>query len=304
MPANELEAYRKTASTTHGAISYLDCGEGPAILFVHGVIMNSYRWEKAILALSPTRRCIAVDLPAHGQSIATAEQDFSLNALSDLLAVFCRELGLDKVDLVGNDTGGALCQIFAVRETRLVRTLTLTNCDAHDNLPPAAFSRGKQLAREGRLAPVLAELADNPELSRGDAGLGMGYKHADALPEETIRRFMGPFADIERGRMLERFTNSTSVEDLLAVEPGLERLTTPTLIAWGDADRFFEIDWAYWLHEHIPGARAQPVIEIDGGGLFFPDEHAEQFIPHLERFLNQHSPTAAEVNSSVVPAGG
>jgi pimeloyl-ACP methyl ester carboxylesterase len=289
MQESKLEAHRK-ALTEHGSVSYIDAGRGPAVLFVHGVFMNAYLWRKTIVALSRNRRCIAVDLPAHGQSTATPSQDLSLTATADLLAALCRHLELDAVDLVGNDTGGALCQIFAVRHRPLLRTLTLTNCDAHDNLPPAAFDLGKQLAAEGQLAPLIAELGKDPELARGEPGLAMGYNCPEALTDAQVLTFLGPFADLERGRTLERFINSTSVEDLLAVEPGLEALDAPTLIVWGNADLFFEVEWAHWLHDHIPGAR--PVIEIDGGGLFHPDEYADEFIPHLERFLAEHAPSA------------
>ena len=83
---------------------------------------------------------------------------------------------------------------------------------------------------------------------------------------------------------------STTVDDLLAVEAALGRMQTPTLIVWGTADLFFEVHWAYWLRDHIPGA--QQVVEIDGGMLFFPYEHAERFVAPLRRFLDEHSPAS------------
>jgi pimeloyl-ACP methyl ester carboxylesterase len=286
-----FEAHRKTLTHELGTLSYLDVGEGPVVMFVHGVFMNCFLWRKAITALSADRRCIAVDLPAHGHSLACDEQDLSLIGGTDLLAALCEDLGIDAIDLVGNDTGGAMCQIFAVRHGELLRTLTLTNCDAHDNLPPAAFALGKRLAEENQLAPLVMELGKSTELARGNPGLAMGFTRPRDLSDEIVNAYMGTFADPERARQLERFVNSTKVEDLLAVEPGLEQLQKPTLIAWGTSDVFFEIDWAHWLKDHIPGARE--IVEIDGGGLFFPDEDAERFVPHLRRFLDEHSPVAS-----------
>jgi pimeloyl-ACP methyl ester carboxylesterase len=282
-----FEAHRKTLTTERGSMSYLDVGQGPAVLFVHGVFMNGLLWRKALSELSSTRRCVAVDLPAHGHSAVTDEQDLSLPGLADLIGELCEQLGLEAVDLVGNDTGGALCQIFAVRHGELLRTLTLTNCDAHDNLPPAAFALGKQLAEQGQLAPLVAELGKSVDLARGDPGLAMGYKHPERLPDELVLAYMGPFADPERARQLERFVKSTKVEDLLAVEPGLEALRKPTLIVWGTDDRFFEIHWAQWLAEHIPGV--QRVEEVAGGGLFFCDEHSDEFVAALRPFLEEYS---------------
>lgn len=291
MELTALQAHRRTLEHEHGALSYLDIGEGPTVLFVHGVFMNGLLWRRHFPALSAAgRRCIAVDLPAHGHSPAGEKQELSLNANTDLLAKLCERLELDAVDLVGNDTGGALCQIFAVRHTHRVRTLTLTNCDAHDNLPPAAFALGKTLAEQHQLAPLLIELGKSTALARGNPGLAMGYKRPNELSDEIVSAYTGAFADSERAKQLERFINSTSVAELLAIEPGLEQLQTPTLIAWGNDDEFFETGWAHWLKDHIPGARQ--IIEIDGGGLFFVDEHAEQLTPVLAGFLDEHSPTS------------
>jgi pimeloyl-ACP methyl ester carboxylesterase len=291
MELQELEAHRSRIETANGAISYIDIGKGPVALFIHGIFLNSYLWRNVIAELRSERRCIAMDLPAHGQSGSSPEQDLSLPAVADLLAAFCTELGIDDVDLVGNDTGGALCQVFAVRHRGRVRTLTLTNCDAHDNLPPEAFKQGKELAENGQMAPLIAQMANDPNLARSELGLAVGYEHAEALTDEIVRAYLGMFADPQRGRELERFMTCTRVEDLLAVEPGLRALTTPTLIVWGTGDRFFEADWAYWLRETIPGANE--VIEIEGGKLFFPDERASELLPHLKRFLSQHSPVAS-----------
>jgi pimeloyl-ACP methyl ester carboxylesterase len=285
---SELEKHRRTAATAKGEVSYLDVGEGPIAFFVHGIFLNAHLWRRVIAALRSERRCIAVDLPAHGQTSTSPDQDLSAAGQAALLGALCEALELGEVDLVGNDTGGALCQILAVHQRERVRTLTLTNCDAHDNFPPEAFSQGLAAATGGQLAPLLVAMAQDLELARGEAGLALGYENPRALSDEVVRSYMGPFADPARARELERMVNSIDAGDLLAIEPGLEELDVPTLIVWGTGDVFFELDWAYWLRDHIPGARE--VVEIEGGKLFFPDERAAELMPHLERFLGEHSP--------------
>jgi pimeloyl-ACP methyl ester carboxylesterase len=84
-------------------------------------------------------RCVAIDLPLHGRTPATAGQDFSLPALARFVAECCDALGLDGVDLVANDTG-AIAQIFAAQHPQRLTSLTLTNCETHDNLPPKVHS--------------------------------------------------------------------------------------------------------------------------------------------------------------------
>ncbi|NUU20773.1 MAG: alpha/beta fold hydrolase, partial [Streptomycetaceae bacterium] len=126
--------------TRSGDIAYTDAGHGPVALFVHGVATSSYLWQGVIAEVHDVRRCIALDLPLHGRSPAAADQDFSLGGLADVVADFCRALDLSAVDLVANDTGGAIAQIFAARNPERVRTLALTNCEVHDNVPAEAFA--------------------------------------------------------------------------------------------------------------------------------------------------------------------
>src|SRR5579864_658241 len=127
MKLHELDAHRRTAATRSGEISYTDTGTGPVALFVHGIGTNAYLWRNVIEAVAPRRRCIALDLPLHGQTPAAAGQDLSLAALASVVEDFCDALGLGGFDLVANDTGGAIAQIFAARNPQRLATLTLTN---------------------------------------------------------------------------------------------------------------------------------------------------------------------------------
>src|SRR4051812_48081991 len=129
MRIEEFDALRNTIETPTGTVSYVDAGHGPAAVFVHGVGTGAYLWNEVIDRLRGERRCIALDLPAHGQSPARADQDLSLGALADHLAGFCAALDLPAVDLVANDTGGAIAQIFAARHPERLRSFTLTNCE-------------------------------------------------------------------------------------------------------------------------------------------------------------------------------
>jgi pimeloyl-ACP methyl ester carboxylesterase len=79
----------------------------------------------------------------------------------------------------------------------------------------------------------------------------------------------------DRAKPFARLLTSLRAEDLVAVEPELARLRVPTLVVWGTGDIFFDVRWAYWLAEHIPGVTR--VVELDGARLFFPDERATEF---------------------------
>jgi len=285
MQLPELEAHRHAVATRAGQISYLDIGTGPAALFVHGIATNAYLWRNVISALAAQhpgqRRCIALDLPLHGESPVTAEQDLSLTALASGLEGFCDALGLTGIDLVANDTGGAIAQIFAARHPERLATLTLTNCDAGDNVPPEGFKPTVELARSGNLAQSAVALFADLEAA-AQVSFGSGYEHLDRVDRAVLRSYLEPCIGImDRARQFERLLTALDATDLTSVTPLLGQLTVPTLVVWGTGDAFFDVSWAYWLEETIPGATR--VVTVDGARLFFPDERATDLVPHLER---------------------
>ncbi|MEV6154001.1 alpha/beta hydrolase [Nonomuraea sp. NPDC052129] len=260
-------------------INYVDVGDGPVALFVHGVATSSYLWRNVIAELRDERRCVAIDLPLHGGSAPRA--DLSIPAMAEAVEELCAELGLDQVDLVANDTGGAVAQVFAVRHPERLRSLTLTNCDVHTNTPPESFQPTVDLAARGELAPLTAALLDQPELLAQTA-FGDGYEHIDD-PADLVDHYLRPILDKPDGpRAFERLLTSIDAKDMVAIEPLLTVLAVPTLVVWGTGDVFFDVSWARWLRDTIPGVKE--IVEIEGGRLFFPDERAGELVPHLRRF--------------------
>lgn len=62
------------------------------------------------------------------------------------------------MDLVGNDSGGGIALIFAANHPERVRSLTLTDCDTHDNWPPEAFKGFLEMAAQGGLRGALEKM--------------------------------------------------------------------------------------------------------------------------------------------------
>src|SRR6201987_1279398 len=111
--------------TPSGHMRYASPGSGPAALFVHGVVLNKHLWRDQLAGLSDVRRCIAVDLLAHGDTEIAPDQDVSVTANAKMLKEVLDALKIDQADLVGNDSGGGIAQIFAALNPERVRTLTL-----------------------------------------------------------------------------------------------------------------------------------------------------------------------------------
>lgn len=283
MDLQEFNRHRKTVQTRSGVRGYLDVGEGPVAVFVHGLGTNAYLWRNVIGLLREERRCVAMDLPLHGHSAVGPDDDLSLPALAQSVEDFLDALDLTGVDLVANNTGAAVSQIFAANHPERLASFTLTNCEAKDNIPNEAFKGTVELARRGELAAVAVEMVRTIEVARsGDRAIGLNYEHPELLTDETLRTYLEPICgSLDNARHFERLLRSLDSKDLLAALPGLQRLTVPTLIVWGTGDFHFEVDWAYWLRDTIPGATE--VVEIEGGKLYFPDERAAEFVPHLRR---------------------
>jgi pimeloyl-ACP methyl ester carboxylesterase len=259
-----------------GRISYAEAGSGPVALFVHGVVLNKHLWRHQLSGLSDIRRCIAVDLLAHGDTEIEPNQDVSVTANANMLREVLDALRIDQVDLVGNDSGGGIAQIFAALNPNRVRSLTLTDCDTHDNWPPEAFKPFVEMVAAGGLSKMLNAMLADKSIYRSLGALGPGYERPETATDEDIEIYLRPHLRSEqRTRDLERFVGAFDHKHTLAIEPQLRRLKAPTLIVWGMDDVYFPVKWAHWLAEAIPGAK--PPVELPGARIFFPEERAEAF---------------------------
>lgn len=280
MERTEFETARRFANTPSGRISYVERGDGPVALFVHGVLLNGYLWRHQLAGLGDARRCIALDLLAHGHTEIEASQDVSSTANATMLVQFLDALKIDQVDLVGNDSGGGIALIFAANHPDRVRTLTLTDCDAHDNWPPEAFKPFLAMAAAGGLPGALTTMLSDKGFFRSAEALGPAYEHPERVADETIEAYLRPhLASPRRTRDLERFLAAFDCTHTVAVERQLKTLQAPTLIVWGTDDIYFDVKWSHWLAKTIPGTRRR--VELPGGRIFFPEERARELNDEL-----------------------
>jgi pimeloyl-ACP methyl ester carboxylesterase len=185
-------------------------------------------------------------------------------------------LKIAKVDVVGNDSGGGISQIFAALNPDRVRTLTLTNCDTHDNWPPEAFKPFVEMTIAGGLSATLNAMLTDKAIYRSPGALGPAYEHPEQVSDEAIEIYLRPLVRTEqRTRDLQRFVAAFDHKHTVAIEPKLRQLQAPTLIVWGTDDIYFPVKWAHWLAETIPGAK--PPVELERARLFFIEERAELF---------------------------
>lgn len=282
MDVASFHAQRRYANIQSGRIAYLDRGSGPAALFIHGVPLNGFHWRFVIEQLQDQRRCIAPDLMGLGFTEIEAKQDVSFSAQAQMLRELIDALELDQVDVVANDSGGAIAQLFAAYNPTRIRTLTLTNCDVHDNWPPPAIAPQITLAREGTLIDNFARYLDDPaaRLTR----FARAYADPSVLTDEVYRVYIEPLCATQLTRdNFHRYWLAFDNAQTVAIEPLLRELRVPALIVWALDDIFFELKWAHWLQRTLP--RVVRTVEAPDAKLFFSEDRPNLLVQPLRAFL-------------------
>jgi haloalkane dehalogenase len=273
MSAGEFHAARRYAKTGFGNIAYVERGAGEAALFLHGFPLNSFQWRGALDRLSPYRRCVAPDFMALGYTEVAAGQSVAPDAQVEMLAALLDALSITTVDLVANDSGGAVAQLFVARHPARVRTLLLTNCDTEKDCPPPALLPVIALSREGKfvdqwLAPWRADKA----LARSAEGIG-GMCYADAAhpTDEAIECYFAPLVSSPQQKTLvHAYVMALERNVLKGVERALRRSHVPTRIVWGAGDMIFSAASPDYLDSTFGVSRG--VRRLPGRKLFWPEE--------------------------------
>ena len=291
-----FHASRRFAEVKSGRIAYFEKGQGPAALFVHGVPLNGYHWRHVIDRVQHRRRCIAIDLMGLGYSEIAPSQDVSFTAQARMIAEVLDATGIEQVDLIGNDSGGAIAQIFAANYPDRLNSLILTNADVHDGWPPPQVLPLMEHARNGTLAAIFQPLVERPDLARERYRRGepvplfRSYADPSVLTDEVIRLYLQPLLSSKhRIEAFQRYWLGFDNKHTVAIYPALKTLQVPTLIVWGLKDFFFDKKWAYWLKDTIPGAKR--VVEVENARLFFPEDRPDTLAAPMLEFWNELSKT-------------
>jgi pimeloyl-ACP methyl ester carboxylesterase len=282
MDARTFDSRRRFVDLPSGRIAYVEQGQGPVAVFLHGVPLNGFHWRHVMAGIGDMRRCIALDLMGLGYSEISVGQDVSMVAQARMLLQFLDALGVDRVDLVGNDTGGAIAQIFAVDHPHRLRSLTLTNCDVHDNYPGETLLQLMNAARQGTLAARYEGFLAAPDTAR--TRFAVAYADPGVLTDDVLRMYLEPvLANDRRKAAFHRYFLALDPVATVAIEPRLRALGVPTLVVWGTADAFFDVKWAHWLRDTIAGVVG--VVEVPDAKLFFPEDRPRALIEPLRAFL-------------------
>jgi pimeloyl-ACP methyl ester carboxylesterase len=275
LQVTQFESLRKYVQVGNNRLAYIDRGRGPVALFLHGFPLNGYQWRGVIPLLSHYRRCIAPDFMALGYSEIAESQELSPESQCVMLGSFLDRLRIKSVDIVANDSGGEIAQLFVAKNAARVRTLLITNCDVDTNSPPPSFKPILAAAQAGTLPGVFERLLADKDLARSSKGLGAFYSHPDALSDQLIEYYLSPLVSSPlRKAQLNQYTKSFAVNPLVEIRPLLQQCRVPVRIVWGAADTTFAAAWGDWLDKNLPNSKG--VRYVENAKLFFPEE-----MPHL-----------------------
>lgn len=252
----------KTIELSAGTIAYEDTGgDGPVVVLVHGLLMNSTLWDGVIAELRADHRCVAPTLPLGGHATGMRDgADLSMAGIAALVTELLEKLDLRDVTVVGNDTGGALVQLLVCADAPRVGRIVLVSCDAFDNYPPGLS--GKTLVLTGKLPPALfglfmQQLRLKP-VRRLPISFGWLTKRGDAATTRWLKPILHQ-REIRRETVRVLRAVSAEKDLLVGAAECLATYDHPALVVWASEDRVMPPDHGRRLAELLPQGR---LVEI------------------------------------------
>ncbi len=253
-----------------GAIAYRERGDGPAVVFVHGLLVNADLWRGVVpLVAGAGYRCLAPDWPlgSHGRPMRR-HADLSPPGLAGLIADFLGALDLHEVTVVGNDTGTALVQLLMAMHPERIGQVVLTSGDALDCFFPPMFAPLPAAARLPGGTWLLAQALRPRLLHR--LPMTFGRLSARPIPPQVMDSYLLP-ARRDRGirRDLGRVLRGVGRRHTLAAAGSFGSFGRPVLLAWAQQDRLFPLSLARRLAGLLPDAR---LVTVPGSATFIPED--------------------------------
>lgn len=285
----ELGPYREV-QLRQGTVRYREAGSGPPIVFVHAFLTHGDLWRAVAPPLAAEYRCIVPDWPlgAHHPPMRP-DADLTFAGLTRLVADFLAALDLEGVTLVGNDTGGALCQFVVGTHPGRIARLVLTNCDTAGNFPPAIVQPLVWGARVPGFVALLATLLRLPVSQR------LLFKLVTKrLPERRVMAsYLAPFlTDARVRRDARKLLVGIPAAPMREVEARLAGFAGPVLLAWAPEDRLvFPIRHARRLRERFPDARLR---EVPDSSTLIPEDQPGRLAELIAAFLRETAAAAPE----------
>ena len=271
-----------SVETASGRIEYTDSGgDGPVLVFGHGLLMSGTLWRRVIPDLE-SYRCIAPTLPLGAHRFPMrADADLTQSGVARILADFLEALELWDVTLILNDWGGGQFVVSEGRAERIGR-LVLASCEAYDNFPPGPAKPAVALCRLPGGTRLLTQLT-RTSIFRHNR-LAYGGLSRNGVPDAVYDEWFAPsLADSEIRRDLKKFVTGTPpAKTLLAWHEAVTRFPRPVLLLWATDDRMMPVEHARRMVSEFPDAR---LVEVSDSWTLIPEDRPEAFARALAEFV-------------------
>ena len=269
----------KTVALDGVNVHYVQAGEGPVVLLLHGLGTSLVTWCRNIQPLADAGFTIlAPDLPGHGDSDKPASLTYDPSAGARLIDQFLRTLGVARPSLVGSSAGGLIVALFALDHPQRVDRLVLV----------ASGGLGRQVSWFLRVIslPVLGEVLYQPWL-HNMMGISkrIFYQPPPFLDEvltEMHRVRSLPGSRQATLRSIRSSINYWGLREQRYILHRLKELPTPILTIWGENDTIIPVSHAASVRQALPHSLVRTIPQC---GHWPHMEKADEFNDLLTQFL-------------------
>jgi len=258
-------------------IRYIDTGHGPPVIFLHGLGASMYAWRKNLPAVAAAGfRVIAFDNRGFGLS-DKPPAPYDNTAYVRLAVALMDSLRLTDAVLVGHSMGGAIAAQVAIDYPQRVRGLVLVASAGLGAREPLLF----RIARWPVLGPLALAFR-----GRGFTGrlLKATYFDARKVTDADVDQYYAPVAQPEYGRALVGVLRHFGFN---ALEGRLDRIAAPTMVLWGEEDRWVPIAFGRALATGIPRSA---FVSVPRAGHSVQEEAPDEVNHLVIRFLKDGLP--------------
>jgi pimeloyl-ACP methyl ester carboxylesterase len=265
-----------------GPIEYTDTGgDGPVLVFLHGVVMSGTVFDHVVDDLAAEHRCIVPTLPLGSHRWPMhPDADLSLEGFGRLVGELLDRLDLRDATLVQNDHAAGLA-LAAERPERVAR-LVISSCEAFENYPPGL--PGKNL---GLLARLPGGLYPAMQLMRIRAlrrlPIALGWMAKGPIPHDVSDAWFKPI-QTQRAirRDLAKYARGARKQQMLDLMGRLTSFDRPTLVIWATEDRVMPPEHGRRLAELLPNAR---LVEVADSYTLIPHDQPVEYARHVREFV-------------------
>lgn len=268
----KLDAERKRAAVSGGEIAYVDAGDGPPVVLLHGFPTSSHLWRRETWLFAERMRVIAPDMLGYGESHKPPDADLSEPAQAGYVDELLAQLGIERAAVVGHDLGGGIAQMLALDGRLDVNCLVLLDSVCFDAWP----IEGVKMLQSGDPSQERFDFVEEVVRLIFD----LGVSHNERLDPEVFERFVAPWRGDPAAFL--RAARAITGRGLTGREAELGRLDVPAFVLWGEEDPYLPPELAERLGEAIPGST---VALLPGCSHFLTEDAPQTVGPLVYHFL-------------------